>query len=617
MENDLFSPKGEDRRDGDGKIPMDRQNRWKKILPELLAVILCLLLMGVGISRKEGYHMDELLSFELADARYNPWIVPTQPVGRLAKYVNEEIQGDSLGETVANLKDTVTDVLRNRGNSKLLSYKADVYEEPVWITDRQFRDYVTVDGSDAFDYLSVYFNVKDDNHPPVHFMLLHTMSSVFQRTLSPWLGCTINLVCLGITLWLLLRLGRQIADIFDLEGKGRQLGILAVLLYGMSTGALASVLLIRMYCLLSCLCVALFSVHVEKWKNREFDKKNKGLIALTVLGFLTQYFFLFYCILLAAVTAVILLYHRRKKEFLCYVRSMVIAAVIGLGLFPFAISDVFSSGRGTEALENLASGLTGYGQRLLSFGRILADRTVGGPLFLGGCVIGGILLLWQLIRTIRAGKQNVTEKDEKTEPQTGTGKPELVAMSVIPVVGYFLLASRMSPYLVDRYIMPLFPFAALLLALLLCIVGKKLAETAGWKETIVGNCLLLLVLVIQLLRLTAYDGEYLYTGYGEQEALAEQYAYLPCICVYAGVGYYENLPEFMHYTQTLLVTAEELENRTDTESVKAPEQVIVLVKPGVEKEGTVSVFRDEYGYTTEEILLSGGAHGDTIYLFSK
>lgn len=543
--------------------------------------------------------MDELLSFELADARYNPWIVPTQPVGRLAKYVNEEIQGDSLGETVANLKDTVTDVLRNRGNSKLLSYKADVYEEPVWITDRQFQDYVTVDGSDAFDYLSVYFNVKDDNHPPVHFMLLHTMSSVFQRTLSPWLGCTINLVCLGITLWLLLRLGKQLADIFDLEGKGRQLGILAVLLYGMSTGALASVLLIRMYCLLSCLCVALFSVHVKKWKNREFDKKNKGLIALTVLGFLTQYFFLFYCILLAAVTAVILLYHRRKKEFLCYVRSMVIAAVIGLGLFPFAISDVFSSGRGTEALENLASGLSGYGQRLLSFGQILADRTVGGPLFLGGCAVGVILLLGQLIRTIRAGKL------------------ELTAMSVIPVVGYFLLASRMSPYLVDRYIMPLFPFAALLLALLLCIVGKKLAETAGWRETIVGNCLLLLVLVIQMFRLVAYDGEYLYAGYGEQEALAEEYAYLPCICVYTGVGYYENLPEFMHYTQTLLVKEEELENRTDTESVKALEQVIVLVKPGVEKEETMAVLREEYEYTTEEILLSEGVHGDTVYLLSK
>ena len=73
----------------------------------------------------------------------------------------------------------------------------------------------------------------------------------------------------------------------------------------------------------------------------------------------------------------------------------------------------------------------------------------------------------------------------------------------------------------------------------------------------------------------------------------------------------------MHYTQTLLVKEEELENRTDTESVKALEQVIVLVKPGVEKEETMAVLREEYGYTTEEILLSEGVHGDTVYLLSK
>ena len=73
--------------------------------------------------------------------------------------MREEIQGDSFPETVSNLTETVKDVLQNRRNSKLLSYKADVYEEPVWISAEQFRDYVTVDGDDAFDYLSVYFNV--------------------------------------------------------------------------------------------------------------------------------------------------------------------------------------------------------------------------------------------------------------------------------------------------------------------------------------------------------------------------------------------------------------------------------------------------------------------------
>ena len=53
----------------------------EKILPELLAVILCLVLMGAGVSRKEGYHMDELLSFELANARYNA-MDRTYPAGR-------------------------------------------------------------------------------------------------------------------------------------------------------------------------------------------------------------------------------------------------------------------------------------------------------------------------------------------------------------------------------------------------------------------------------------------------------------------------------------------------------------------------------------------------------
>ena len=585
---------------------MSETSRWKKILPELLAVILCLGVLCVGVSLKEGYHMDELLSFELADARYNPWIVPTQPEGRLAKFVREEIQGDSFGETLMNLKSTVTDVLKNRGSSKLLSYKADVYEEPVWITSGQFRDYVTVDGSDAFDYLSVYFNVKDDNHPPVHFMLLHTMSSLFPGTLSPWLGCTINLICVGITLWLLLRLGRQLSEILGMEEQGRLLGILAVLLYGLSTGALASVLLIRMYCLLSCLCVALLSMHVEKWKEHGFDRSNKGLIAITVLGFLTQYFFLFYCILLAAVTAAGLLCSKRMRELWIYIRSMVVAAVIGLVLFPFAIADVFSSGRGVEALDNLTSGFAGYGARLLAFARILADRTVGDLLLGAGCATAVVLAVVLWYRRHRGQELSMSREVRG-----------ILCMLIIPVVGYYLLASRMSPYLVDRYVMPVFPMIALLFALLLCCLGKRLAKASGWKGRLVGIGLMALIIVVQGLRLVSYDGEYLYRGYGQQEQLAEEYASLPCICVYAGVGYYENLPEFMHYDRTLLVTAEELAERKDVDSLRMLDRVVVLIKPGVEEETVSSVLRERYGMEPEETLFSEGVHGDNIYLYVR
>ena len=83
---------------------------------------------------------------------------------------------------------------------------------------------------------------------------------------------------------------------------------------------------------------------------------------------------------------------------------------------------------------------------------------------------------------------------------------------------------------------------------------------------------------MQGLRLASYDGEYLYRGYGQQEQLAEEYASLPCICVYAGVGYYENLPEFMHYDRTLLVTAEELAERKDVDSLRMLDRVVVLIE---------------------------------------
>lgn len=164
-----------------------KRNKW-----QLAVLILVLLVQCFYISQKDGYHMDELLTFELANAEYNPWIVPTQPVGRLAKFMQQEIYGDSLGETLGNLKDTVADVLRNRGSSKLLSYKADVYEQPVWITREQFHEYITVGDRDGFNYPSVYFNVKDDNHPPLYFMLVHTMSSLFRDRISPWMGCVFN-----------------------------------------------------------------------------------------------------------------------------------------------------------------------------------------------------------------------------------------------------------------------------------------------------------------------------------------------------------------------------------------------------------------------------------------
>lgn len=591
---------------------------------EIAVMLVCAAVFCFFVSCKQGFHMDELLSFELANAEFNPWIVTTQPEGRLAKFVHNEIDGETMGETLGNLADTVRDVLQNRGNSKLLTYTADVYEEPVWITSEQFSDYITVKSGDAFNYLSVYFNVKDDNHPPLHFMVLHTVSSLFQGRISPWMGCVINMAAVAGVMLLLYRICRLMAPALGMGKDGRRMGLMTALFYGLSTGALATVLLIRMYGMVTLWCVLYFYLILKKWQDASFDKKNGKLILVTMLGFWTQYFFLFYCLLLAAVVSVCLGKTRRRRELFCFVRSMVMAAVVGVLVFPFAISDVFSSGRGVEALGNLSRGLSGYGTRLAAFGGILLDRGIG---YYALCLV--LLLaavVWAGGRKGRKaegdwGRKDTERAETAEKPADGMGSNQRVFwwMLLFPVAGYFLLAARMSPYLVDRYIMPIFPFAALLLMLVIFKLMGKTYQVYSEKQTkglTVTVCQILIL--FQLWNLVCYDGSYLYEGYDFQRRFAEENAEYPCICIYDGVGYYENLLEFASYDKSLLLTLEELENRVDRESIAELDQVVVLVKGGVDPLKVCDFLLETYGLTVHQYLQrEPGVYGDEVFIMRK
>lgn len=585
----------------------------KEKLYEIIVVLVCVAVSCFFVSLKEGFHMDELLSFELANAEFNPWIVTTQPEGRLAKFVHNEIDGETFGETIGNLSAVVKDVLQNRGSSKLLSYTADVYEEPVWITGEQFYDYITVGPQDAFNYLSVYFNVKDDNHPPLHFMLLHTVSSVFQGKVSPWMGCGINLAAVVGVLILLYRICNILAHEWGLESMERKIGLLTVLFYGLSTGAVATVLLIRMYGLVTLWCVLYFYLILKKWQDASFDRNNTGLVLVTMFGFWTQYFFLFYCLFLAATTAVCLGKNKRMKELMGFARSMTFAAFLGLAVFPFAVSDVFSSERGVEALGNLSQGLGGYGTRLIAFWRILSDREGGAYTF----ALIALLAVFALAG-LRAGKN---PKQPQRSENTGNSKSghELLWMLLLPMAGYFLLASRMSPYLVDRYIMPLFPFMALVLIFAVFALLAQIEKSfAGEYRRHLTEIVCVVLILFQVWNLIGYDGSYLYEGYLEQLNAAGEYRDYPCICVYDGVGYYENLQEFACYEKSLLLTLGELENRKEQDSIGELDQVVVLIKSNVDELRVLEIMAENYGFNLKrEVWYEPSAYGDEIFILGK
>lgn len=580
----------------------------KKYGVRIFIVVLSMLFLCTFISRKEGYHMDEILAFQLANAEYNPWIVPTQPVGRLAKFMAEHIDGESLGETVSNIGFIVKDTLTNRGGSILANYKADVYEAPIWISREMFQDYVRCGSGDDYNLLSVYFNVKDDNHPPLHFMLLHLVTSVFKGEITAWHGCIINLAAMAGVLWLLGLIGDTI---FKKKSSTYALMILA----GFSMGMVATTIWIRMYALLTLWTVWGLYLHLRKFAGagqedfcrreakirqdgfcRVDTKTGKvkwigsiGLLLVTVLSFWTQYFGLFFILPLALVTVILLAKEKRMQELWAYMRTMITAAMIGVCVYPFAIGDVLFSDRGTEALSQWQNGFAEYLERLKAFGSVLAENVAGNE----------VLLVVALLVPVVLSCWSAMDKKQQTSWWQ-------LAMCAVPTLIYFLLAAKMSPYFVDRYIMAIFPITALVIVWLWDAAGIS---------AITSVAAAMFLVVVQNVNMQGQH-TYLYTGYEEQLQIAEKYREYPLVCLYPGYSFYENVMEMEQYTQTILVKAEELSAMDEERVEVTADGYVALIKyPGDEagKEQLAQVM-EVFGGNEAELLHEGGAFGDAIYL---
>ncbi|MCR4586900.1 MAG: hypothetical protein K5682_00705 [Lachnospiraceae bacterium] len=578
----------------------------KKQKLNLLLLLVIALIACCFIREKEGYHMDELLSFELANADFTPWIVPTQPEGRLEKFLREQVYGDSFFETCGNFFGVVGDVLTNGGNAVIFQTVADVYEEPVWITRQQFTDYITVNGQDAFHYPSVYFNVKDDNHPPLHFMMIHTMSSIFRRQVNPWMGCVINLLFVLGSCFLMIRMGERF---FGSESLGRGMAIL----YALSLGGMSTILLIRMYAMLTFWCVAALYLHLEKWKGSLWKTHNKLLIFVTVCGFLTQYFFLLIMLPLFAVTLVMLLRERKKegndpKNPLYYLRTMVLSGIWGLILYPFAIDDVLNSGRGQESLENLTGGFSGTLERARQFFAIWCEEIFGN---VGGIPIILILLLlavWILVTRRNRGEGSGQRTGTVPACETEKDAVKCLWFLGVPLIFYILVVTRIAPFYEDRYMMPAYAFAAMVMGYVFFRAVKKLGLKEHW--------FVVLCLVLTIPMLAIQTPNYLFKGYKAQQNVAETHRELPCVCVYDGLSYYRNLVEFTEYEQTLLVKTQELQQRRDDAVLDNEEEIVLMTGRGVEPEDAFAAL-EAYGYTNYTPLLEEGIHGDRIWLASK
>ena len=149
-----------------------------------------------------------------------------------------------------------------------------------WNSPDDFNEYLTA-GEHRFDYGNVYHNqVVDASHPPLYYALVHTVCSFFPGVFSRWLAFAINIVMMTGSLILLYKIGKRVTgnNLYALIGVGG---------YALSVACITTTIYLRMYASLT-FWVLMFLYVTLRMYDRNYkikDRYIKSLIAYAAVAF--------------------------------------------------------------------------------------------------------------------------------------------------------------------------------------------------------------------------------------------------------------------------------------------------------------------------------------------
>ena len=558
----------------------------------IVAVIVVSIAMFYFIGKKEGFHEDEIFSYGSSNYRYDNVFQAAADKDSINRTLDELVVKDNLVDTLASAKYYLIDhnEIFNESFGKKIAT-----DLPVWKTPEQAKDYLTVSNEEIFSYYSVLFNQGRDVHPPLFYMLVHLVSSICLNVFSKYIIFAINLgffigTCIVI---------RKIFKLYDKE----YLAIPAVLLFGLSMGAASTVILLRMYAMLTFFCLLYLYINLKIAKNDFIIEKKVGrqLIITTILGFLTQYYFCIFALIVFIIMIIRMLTLKYKKEALKYFLKHIISAIIGVILFLPCIYHIFFSYRKPGSLD-----AAGYFSRLKTFIEIIFNA-YSIPVVVG-IIIALAVLLYLIIKVIRS-----KEKGKKIFE---------IAILAMPLLAYLLIITRISPtidqrYMI-RYIMPILPLVGISMVL---VIDSFISEFLENKEKIKVAIIYIVVIAISVIGFLTNEPKYLYKGYNKYIEIAEEYKDLDYVYVCDNAFTYLNsLPEFLIYNKTLIVNAEhdDLKILGENEELQSQEQFILTIKKWMNVEDTLNKVLEASKFTKHEVLLDQNDDTESvIYLVSR
>ena len=245
-----------------------------------------------------------------------------------------------------------------------------------------------------FDYTIPWNNQKIDVHPPLYYCLIYTAESLFPQLGLPWVGLLPNFVCILAGAVVLYCTAKRLIGRFWPAWTAAACWLLCVGVQGMAVFT-------RMYSLMMLEGIVLLYCHVVLWQALQAGQKPPravwpGLFAVTMAGALTQYFFLVFCFFVCGLFGVWLLAARRFKTAGGYVIAEFAALAAAYAAFPTMKAHIFSGSRGKEAFASVfdLSALAEWGRSIGTVVQLLAAQ-FGGLWLWAVVVAAAAVVLWR------------------------------------------------------------------------------------------------------------------------------------------------------------------------------------------------------------------------------
>ena len=371
---------------------------------------------------------------------------------------------------------------------------------------------MTVQKGERFAYGSVIYNQSQDVHPPLFYLLLHTVSSFFPGRYSKWFGIGINLVCFLISGGFLWLLGSRLM-------KCPWLGLVPVTIWGFSAGAVSYTIYIRMYMVMTLFTVLSGYLHERMEEEGQTWLKLLLIFVVTVCGLLTQYYFVIYAFFLSGVYFLWKLWKKAFKEAFLYAAVLFGGVGTAVLLFPSFITQITrkdeivaqETRKNIGSIDTLITNLKSYGYGIHSDFLSGSFKAVPLILLLAAAAVAAAFFL---------GRQKKKEALGKSQELGGW-----LFLISCPAAVFIIASVAVVPS--PRYICSLYPLLVLAGIWLLWRMTKHCLPA-------MRTAMVLFSVLFLCLSLSSYRHgfvQYLYRDEPVRLEEAKKYGNLPCLYV--------------------------------------------------------------------------------------